>query len=274
MSPTRIERFRKEREALNEIVFRYAGKNIKRFFNIDTHAYEDGALPKKTKEMLGLVASLVLRCDDCILYHLMRCAEEGISDGELEEVLNIGLVVGGSITIPHMRRALLAWDELKSGGAPSSLCPEHGSNPASTDIHGLLADLDAELAAHLEESDAPLGQLLHSICQSLVHRIPSFRRAAFYAPDPSTPGTLVLLAESGDHGGPGRISGTDHPVARAMSTLSPTEGPGADPVELALPVFGLSGILGAVLVAGFAQSPGDAERAFLSALCVQTGRRL
>ena len=75
----------------------------------------DGALPAKTKELLGLVASLVLRCDDCVLYHLIRCAELGFTDEEIEEAMNVGLVVGGSITIPHLRRAFRAWDEMKGG---------------------------------------------------------------------------------------------------------------------------------------------------------------
>jgi AhpD family alkylhydroperoxidase len=83
-----------------------------RFFALDTRAYEDGALPVNTKELLGLVASLVLRCDDCVTYHLVRCREEGVTRDELLEALNVGLVVGGSITIPHLRRAIATLDEL------------------------------------------------------------------------------------------------------------------------------------------------------------------
>ncbi len=104
--------FRNERERLNEIVLEKGGLTIKRFFNLDTQAYKDGALDEKTKELLGLVASLVLRCDDCILYHLLRCYEEGVTDAEFEETMSIGLVVGGSITIPHIRRAFKEWKEL------------------------------------------------------------------------------------------------------------------------------------------------------------------
>ena len=107
-----ISTFKKEREKLNEIVMKYSGRNIKRFYTIDTQVYQEGALPKKYKELLGLVSSLVLRCDDCIKYHIIQCKEEDVSDNELEEALAIGLVVGGSITIPHLRKALLAWDEL------------------------------------------------------------------------------------------------------------------------------------------------------------------
>lgn len=107
------ETFRREREALNAIVLKYAGTGMKRFFNLDTQAYTDGALPQKTKELLGLAASLVLRCDDCTLYHLINCFEAGFTDDEIQEALNVGLVVGGSITIPHIRRCFRAWEEMR-----------------------------------------------------------------------------------------------------------------------------------------------------------------
>lgn len=113
MCESHIEKFKEERDRLNEIVMKYASMEIKRFYSLDSQVYREGALPAKIKELMGLVASLVLRCDDCIKYHIIRCHEEGISDEELEEALAIGLVVGGSITIPHLRRALQAWDELK-----------------------------------------------------------------------------------------------------------------------------------------------------------------
>ncbi len=109
------DQFQAERESLNEIVMQYAGLHIKRFYNLDDRVYLEGALSAKTKELLGLIASLVLRCDDCITYHIIRCHEEGVSTAELEEALAIGLLVGGSITIPHLRRALRAWDELSEG---------------------------------------------------------------------------------------------------------------------------------------------------------------
>ncbi len=112
MSDTRIGRFRKERERLNELVMQRSGTLTKRFHNLDWQVYKDGALPARTKELLGLVASLVLRCDDCILYHLTRCREEEVSAEELEEAVAIGLVGGGSITIPHIRRLWDAWEEL------------------------------------------------------------------------------------------------------------------------------------------------------------------
>jgi len=108
------DHFRRERQALNDLVMKHANTGIKRFFNLDTQAYEPGALDKRTKELLGLVASLVLRCDDCVLYHLIQCKDAGIGTEELTEALNIGLIVGGSIVIPHLRRAVKAWEELSS----------------------------------------------------------------------------------------------------------------------------------------------------------------
>ena len=108
----RAKKFKVEREALNEKILARDDINIKRFFALDSAVYRDGALDAKTKEMLGLVASLVLRCDDCITYHVIAAKERGVSDKEFDEVMSIGLVVGGSITIPHIRRATDLWEEL------------------------------------------------------------------------------------------------------------------------------------------------------------------
>ncbi|MEF8831965.1 MAG: carboxymuconolactone decarboxylase family protein [Candidatus Thermoplasmatota archaeon] len=107
------ESFEEKRERLNELVMEKGNLQMKRFFNLDTQVYEEGALSKKNKELLGLVASLVLKCDDCVEYHLNRCSEEGTSDEEVMEALSIGLVVGGSITIPHLREAVEKWAELQ-----------------------------------------------------------------------------------------------------------------------------------------------------------------
>jgi AhpD family alkylhydroperoxidase len=126
MKQIRAEVFSKEREKLNQTVMKYAGTNIKRFYNIDWQTYQSGALPAKTKELLGLVASLVLRCDDCILYHLIRCFEEGVDDKELEETVAIGLIVGGSITIPHIRRLWKTWDEMKNNKKPGKEKKKNG----------------------------------------------------------------------------------------------------------------------------------------------------
>jgi AhpD family alkylhydroperoxidase len=116
MSGESITHFQEERERLNDVVMRYAGLNTKRFYNLDSQVYRDGALSARTKELLGLVASIVLRCDDCVKYHLVRSCEEGLSSDELEEALAVGLVVGGSITIPHLRRAFEFWGELEESG--------------------------------------------------------------------------------------------------------------------------------------------------------------
>ena len=112
MSQGIIETFQEERKTLNDLVMKYAGLGTKRFYSLDSQAYREGALTVKTKELLGLVASFVLRCDDCIKYHVIRCHEEGVTDTEFEEALSIGLLVGGSITIPHQRRAFQAWEAL------------------------------------------------------------------------------------------------------------------------------------------------------------------
>lgn len=115
MKADKVKNFLLERDRLNRLVMGYCGNNIKRFYSLDSSVYQDGALSRKEKELLGLVASLVLRCDDCITYHLIRCRESGVSSEELDETLSVGLVVGGSVVIPHLRRALEIWDELCRG---------------------------------------------------------------------------------------------------------------------------------------------------------------
>lgn len=107
-----LEAFRLFREKMNARILEADNLEIKRFFALDTRAYEAGALPVKTKELMGLVASLVLRCDDCVTYHVVRCAEEGVTQAEFLEAFNVALVVGGSITIPHLRRAVATMDEV------------------------------------------------------------------------------------------------------------------------------------------------------------------
>lgn len=91
---------------MNKRILASGNLQIQRFFNLDTRAYEKSALPAKTKELLGLVASMVLRCDDCVTYHVNRCVEEGVTNSEFFDAFNVALVVGGSITIPHLRRAV------------------------------------------------------------------------------------------------------------------------------------------------------------------------
>jgi AhpD family alkylhydroperoxidase len=111
-----LQAFREFREKMNARILESDNLEIKRFFALDTRAYEAGALPVKTKELLGLVASLVLRCDDCVTYHVIRCREEGVTRAEFLDAFNVGLVVGGSITIPHLRRAIATLDEIDGLG--------------------------------------------------------------------------------------------------------------------------------------------------------------
>lgn len=108
-----LAEFRAFRERMNAEILAENNLVMSRFFALDGRAYEAGALDVKTKELLGLVASLVLRCDDCVTYHLVRCAEEGVTRSALFETLSVGLIVGGSIVIPHLRRAVERWDELE-----------------------------------------------------------------------------------------------------------------------------------------------------------------
>ena len=111
-SPDTLESFRHFREKMNAAILAAGNVNINRFFALDGKAYEAGALDPKTKELLGLVASMVLRCDDCITYHVVRCREEKVSDAEFYEAFSVALVVGGSIVIPHLRRAVARLEEL------------------------------------------------------------------------------------------------------------------------------------------------------------------
>lgn len=108
-----LEEFRRYRERMNKRILSTDNLGIKRFFLLDSRAYEEGALSVKTKELMGLVASAVLRCNDCITYHIIRCVQEGLTDDEFFEALNIAMVVGGSITIPHLRRAVDVLDQCR-----------------------------------------------------------------------------------------------------------------------------------------------------------------
>jgi len=131
----RLEEFRTFRERMNARILEAGNLEIKRFFALDGRTYEAGALDTRTKELLGLVASMVLRCDDCITYHIVRCREEGVSDDQFFEAFSVGLVVGGSIVIPHLRRAVDTLDELNARAA------ENGNAPGEL-THGA-AEVDA-----------------------------------------------------------------------------------------------------------------------------------
>jgi AhpD family alkylhydroperoxidase len=105
--------FNEYRSRMNEKILAQNNKVINRLFNLDTNTYAEGALPVKTKEMLGLVASMVLRCDDCIKYHLGKCKEEAVTTEEMFEIFSVASILGGTIVIPHLRRAVEYWDELQ-----------------------------------------------------------------------------------------------------------------------------------------------------------------
>lgn len=114
-----IEEFNSYRERMNQVILSKNNKVIKRLWNLDTNTYEEGALDKKTKELLGLVASMVLRCDDCIKYHVGKAHECGVTTEELYEVFSVANIVGGTIVIPHTRRAAEYWELLQE--KPSTL---------------------------------------------------------------------------------------------------------------------------------------------------------
>jgi AhpD family alkylhydroperoxidase len=107
-----VNEFYEYREKMNEVILSKNNLVMKRLWNLDTNTYEDGALDKKTKEMLGLVASMVLRCDDCIKYHLGKCYELGVATEQMYEIFAVANIVGGTIVIPHTRRAAEYWEEL------------------------------------------------------------------------------------------------------------------------------------------------------------------
>ena len=107
-----VKMFNSYRSKMNDRILEQNHKVTNRFFSLDNQTYRDGALDSRTKEMLGLIASYVLRCDDCIKYHLGKCHEVGVTSDEIFDILAVGNVVGGSICIPHMRRAVEYWDEL------------------------------------------------------------------------------------------------------------------------------------------------------------------
>ncbi len=109
-----VQEFNEYRAKMNDVILSKQNKVINRLFNLDTNTYAEGALPVKTKEMLGLVASMVLRCDDCIKYHLGKCHTEGITTDEMYEIFAVANIVGGTIVIPHTRRAAEYWEALQN----------------------------------------------------------------------------------------------------------------------------------------------------------------
>jgi AhpD family alkylhydroperoxidase len=122
----RVAAFTEFRKRMNERILAEPNQVVRRFFALDTQTYQAGALDAKTKELCGLVASMVLRCDDCISYHVAQCRDAGVGRDEMFEAFSIGLVVGGSIVIPHLRRAVDFLDRLEQGGAESPAAHDHG----------------------------------------------------------------------------------------------------------------------------------------------------
>jgi AhpD family alkylhydroperoxidase len=110
----RLKEFQTFRKKMNDRILAQDHRAIKRFFSVDTLTYEKGKLDIRTKEMLGLVSSMVLRCDDCVSYHILQCREAGVTDAELFDVFSVALTVGGSIVIPHLRRAVAFLDEVNA----------------------------------------------------------------------------------------------------------------------------------------------------------------
>ena len=121
----RLQEFTGFRQRMNDRILAEDNQVVRRFFALDTQTYKPGALDLKTKELLGLVASLVLRCDDCISYHVAQCRDAGVNRDEMFEAFSVGLVVGGSIVIPHLRRAVDFLDQLE-GGAAVPAAHHHG----------------------------------------------------------------------------------------------------------------------------------------------------
>ncbi|QNN47441.1 carboxymuconolactone decarboxylase family protein [Thermomonas brevis] len=122
----RVKQFTEFRQRMNKRILDEPNQVVRRFFALDTQTYQPGALDVKTKELMGLTASMVLRCDDCISYHVAQCKDAGVTREEMFEAFSVGLVVGGSIVIPHLRRAVDFLDRLEQGEAEAPATHDHG----------------------------------------------------------------------------------------------------------------------------------------------------
>lgn len=178
-----VEEFTRTREELNKIVMDRADNVIKRFYSLDSQAYRDGVINSKIKEMLGLVSSLVLRCDDCVKYHLNQCFEKKVNNNEIIEILEIGLIVGGSIVIPHLRRAMEFWTALENNRFEQ------------------LFDKIKEEVEKKKENKARINEkmpekikleLMQEICEICAKNIPYYNWFGFYLVDNKEKDSLVL----------------------------------------------------------------------------------
>ena len=122
----RVKQFTEFRQRMNKRILDEPNQVVRRFFALDTQTYQAGALDVTTKELMGLTASMVLRCDDCISYHVAQCKDAGVTREEMFEAFSVGLVVGGSIVIPHLRRAVDFLDQLEQGQAATPAAHDHG----------------------------------------------------------------------------------------------------------------------------------------------------
>lgn len=169
--------FLQERDELNNYVMKYAGKELKRFYSLDSQMYREGTLDKGQKELLGLVASAVLRCDDCIKYHIIRCVEEEVKADAIQEALSIATMVGGSIVIPHMRRAFQFLDKIIQNDTIIR-------NPIFLDsIQAIKSIIDQPIDRN---------EKLYLICQLLQEKIKYYDWVGFYIVDPQKDRELIL----------------------------------------------------------------------------------
>lgn len=171
----------KERDLLNGIVLENADHVLKRLYSLDTAAFRDGGrIGAETKELVALAVSLALRCDDCVSYHLARCADLGVPTPKLAEVMGIATLIGGTITIPHARRAFAAWREMRQKEPRADF------------------DLVLENLRGIAREGADPGSVLAAAAVLMRNSIPGYDWVGFYLSDPVTPGTLVLGPFSGE----------------------------------------------------------------------------
>ncbi|MFN3410560.1 MAG: GAF domain-containing protein [Exilispira sp.] len=173
-----VEDFVNTRERLNKIVMDRADIIIKRFYSLDSQVYRDQNLNSKIKEMLGLVSSLVLRCDDCVKYHLNQCFNARITTPEIEEVLSVGLIVGGSIVIPHLRRALEFWTTLEKKRFQNLY-----KNIESTIEKKIKKNDVKDNSVKLKEEQNNIDEILTIICEVCAKNIPYYNWFGFYLVD-------------------------------------------------------------------------------------------